>query len=229
MRMNPHILICDDHKSTHEALAIYLCAEDMTFESAFDGEEALQMINTKQYDLIILDLMMPKISGIEVCREIRKKSEVPIIMLTAKGDEVDRIIGLEMGADDYVIKPFSPREIVVRIRNILKRTKVPQHVNEQRICLPDLVVDLDRYEVSICGEVIKLTPKEIEILYLLARDEGKVFAREQILNKVWGYDYLGDTRTVDTQIKRLRQKLPTTESFEIKSIYGVGYKLEVIK
>ncbi len=223
-----HILICDDNISTHEALSVYLKNDGMTYASAYDGEQALNMAKNAQFDLIILDIMMPKLFGTEVCKEIRKLSDVPILMLTAKGEEIDRIVGLEIGADDYVVKPFSPREVVTRIKTILKRSTPKEKPAQKKLAFSDLTIDLDKYEVFICGEKTEFTPKEIEIFYFLAENAGRVFSREQLLNKIWGYDYFGDTRAVDTQIKRLRKKLPENGvSFEIKSIYGVGYKFEV--
>ena len=226
-----HILICDDNIATHEALSVYLKNDGMSYASAYDGEKALDMAKNAQFDLIILDIMMPRLFGTEVCKEIRKFSEVPILMLTAKGEEIDRIVGLEIGADDYVVKPFSPREVVTRIKTILKRItpkETTEKAEQKKLVFSDLTIDLDKYEVFIRGEKTEFTPKEIEIFYYLAENAGRVFSREQLLNKIWGYDYYGDTRAVDTQIKRLRKKLPENGvSFEIKSIYGVGYKFEV--
>lgn len=227
-----HILICDDNVAIHETIATYLRAEGATYVSVYDGEEALRMAKIGTFDLIILDIMMPKLFGTEVCKEIRKFSDVPILMLTAKGEEIDRIIGLEIGADDYVVKPFSPREVVTRIKTILKRSGLKEQVGEKKVekklIFPNLIIDLDKYEVFVYSEKIDFTPKEIEIFYFLAKNPGRVFSREQILSEIWGYDYFGDTRAVDTQIKRLRKKLPEKKlNFKIKSIYGVGYKFEV--
>ncbi len=224
---NIKILICDDHTVTHETIAAYLAQEGMTYESAYDGLEALELFEKQQFDIVILDLMMPKLNGLEVCKTIRKKCDVPIIMLTAKGDEFDKIIGLEIGADDYVTKPFSPREVVTRIKTILKRTKKHEQLNS-RLEKGYLTIDMDRYEVSIRNKVVEMTPKETELLYFLAKNEGIVFTRDQLLNQIWGYDYFGDTRAVDTQIKRIRKKIQNVESsIDIKSVYGVGYKFEV--
>lgn len=224
----PRILICDDNEATHQILSVYLEAEGMRHNSVFNGQSALKKAMSENYDLIVLDVMMPGMSGIEVCCEIRKFSEVPIIMLTGKGEEIDRIVGLEMGADDYVLKPFSPREVVVRIKRILKRLVSLKVTTAKIIALDNLSIDLDRYEVKIAGEKIELTPKELEIFYFLVENQGQVFSREQLLDKIWGYDYYGDTRAVDTQIKRLRKKLGQKDHrFEIKSVYGVGYKFEM--
>ena len=180
-------------------------------------------------DLILLDLMMPKMFGEEVCKEIRKNSDVPIIMLSAKDDTIDKILGLEIGADDYITKPFSPREVVTRIKTVLRRSTTSTLKEECHIKFRDLDINLDAHEVKLKGESIKITPKEMKILYMLASSPGSIFNREHILSEVWGYDYFGDTRVVDTQIKRLRKKLQRDDlSWEIRSVYGVGYKLEVL-
>lgn len=224
------ILISDDQKIIHETLGTYLEAEGYSYISAYDGDQALEMAEKENPDLIILDLMMPKKNGIDVCREIRAKSNVPIIMLTAKGEEIDRILGLELGADDYIIKPFSPREVLARIKAVLRRINDEPKDEKQTIRYDRFEMNLANYEVIIDDQLVPFTPKEVEVLYLLAKNPGRVFTREQILESVWGYDYYGDTRLVDTQIKRIRQKLPQDEcSFSIKSIYGVGYKFEVKK
>lgn len=224
----PHILICDDQPAVHETLGAYLDVEGYTHSDAFDGEQALALVQSKSPDLIILDLMMPKINGMDVCREIRKTSKVPIIMLTAKGEEIDRILGLELGADDYIIKPFSPREVIARVKAVLRRFSEQDEQPATVLRFDNLEINLSHYEVTANGESVPFTPKEVEILYFLASHPGQVFDREQILSKVWGYDYFGDTRAVDTQIKRIRQKLPQEGvSWSIRTVYGVGYKFEV--
>ncbi len=224
------ILICDDQKIIHDTLGAYLESEDYSYISAFDGEKAVELITKENPDLVILDLMMPKKNGIDVCREVRMVSNVPIIMLTAKGEEIDRILGLELGADDYIIKPFSPREVIARIKAVLRRIHEEPKNEIQTLRYDRLEMNLANYEVIIDGVFVPFTPKEVEVLYLLAKSPGRVFTREQILESVWGYDYYGDTRLIDTQIKRIRQKLPQDNcSFSIKSIYGVGYKFEVKK
>ena len=230
MSKQVHILICDDNQAVHDTIGAYLKADGMTYSSAYSGEEALLLARIDEPDLILLDIMMPELFGTEVCREIRKESQVPIIMLTAKGEELDRIGGLEIGADDYIVKPFSPREVVVRIKTILRRVSPSETSSSSNKLFVhgDLRIDLEGYELSIAGQVIPTTPKEIEILWLLATHAGKVLSREQILSSVWGYDYLGDIRAVDTHIKRLRRKLPEeTLDCSLNSIYGVGYKFEV--
>lgn len=225
----PHILICDDDPNVHESLGIYLNAERYPFTSAFNGEEALKKVETDQPDLIILDLMMPKKSGTEVCREIRKTKQTPIIMLTAKGEEIDRVLGLELGADDYIVKPFSPREVIARIKAVLRRF-VEKGTSSSVLRFEGLEINLDNYQIKLNGEVVPCTPKEVEILHLLASNPGQVFDREQILSQIWGYDYIGDTRTVDTHIKRIRHKLVSEEgSWALITVYGVGYKFEVAR
>lgn len=227
------ILICDDNDTVHETIGTYLKNDEMTYISAYDGKEALEKFNVEKPDLVILDLMMPKIFGTEVCKEIRKISNVPIIMLTAKGEEIDRIVGLEIGADDYIVKPFSPREVVTRIKTIFRRVgnaNIDTNLNRKLVTFNNFNVDLDKYEIRLNKEKIDVTPKECQILYLLATNEGRVLSREEILDKVWGYDYFGDTRVVDTQIKRIRKKIPEEgEKWSIKTVYGIGYKFEVLK
>jgi DNA-binding response OmpR family regulator len=228
MALCPLILISDDDPVVHESLSIYLDAEGYAHQSAYDGEEALRMAESEQPDLMILDLMMPKLSGTDVCRTIRKTSKLPIIMLTAKGEEIDRILGLELGADDYIVKPFSPREVLARIRAVLRRFSEPHAEGDSIVRLPMLEINLSNYQVKAAGQVIPCTPKEVEILHMLTGSTGQVFSREQILSRVWGYDYFGDTRTVDTHIKRIRQKLPQEGvPWSLKTVYGVGYKFEV--
>ncbi|ACD52396.1 PhoP family transcriptional regulator [Clostridium botulinum] len=227
------ILICDDNDTVNETIGTYLKNDEMTYISAYDGKEALEKFNAEKPDLVILDLMMPKIFGTEVCKEIRKISNVPIIMLTAKGEEIDRIVGLEIGADDYIVKPFSPREVVTRIKTIFRRVgnaNIDTNLNRKLVTFNNFNIDLDKYEIRLNKEKIDVTPKECQILYLLATNEGRVLSREEILDKVWGYDYFGDTRVVDTQIKRIRKKIPEEgEKWSIKTVYGIGYKFEVLK
>lgn len=221
------ILIADDDPVVHESLGIYLKSEGYEPVDVFDGEAAVSAA-TEDISLCVLDVMMPGKSGIEVCKEIRKSSQLPIIMLTAKGEEVDRIVGLELGADDYIVKPFSPREVVARIKAVLRRTQEQQEGDGSALHFNELSIDLKSYAVILRGEPVICTPKEIEILHMLASNPGQVFTREQLLNRVWGYDFAGETRTVDTHIKRIRAKLDNTNlGWSIKTIYGVGYKFEV--
>ena len=232
MKKTTHILICDDQPILHETLGAYLSAEGYTHASAYDGAEALRLAFDDKPDLMLLDIMMPVMSGIDVCREVRKTSRVPIIMLTARGEEFDRVLGLEIGADDYIVKPFSQREVVARIKAVLRRMELPGEAAEEgdddALRFDRLEIDLARYEVRVDGEIAAFTPKEVEVLHLLASHPGVVMGREAILSQVWGYDFYGDTRAVDTQIKRIRAKLPSEGvSWNIRSIYGVGYKFEV--
>lgn len=224
----PLILIADDDPVVHESLGLYLDGENYQHLSAYDGEEALKLFHEKSPDLIILDLMMPKKSGTVVCQEIRTESSVPIIMLTAKGEEVDRVVGLELGADDYIVKPFSPREVIARIKAVFRRLHEGSSGEKKSIVrYPGLEISLDNYQVSIDGKSVTFTPKEVEILYLLASNPGQVFDRETILSRIWGYDYFGDTRTVDTHIKRIRQKIDAEDhAYSLLTVYGVGYKFE---
>ncbi len=223
------ILVADDDPNVHESLGIYI--KDAGYEAVdvYDGAAAVAAAASPGIALCVLDIMMPVLSGIDACKEIRKTSRVPIIMLTAKGEEIDRILGLELGADDYIVKPFSPREVVTRIKAVLRRTNEQQQQNEEGcVAYDSLVIDIKSYTVTLRGQSIVCTPKEIEILYMLASNPGQVFTREQLLNKVWGYDFAGETRTVDTHIKRIRAKLDNTGlNWSIKTIYGVGYKFEV--
>lgn len=228
--MNRTILIADDHEGILDILKSYITKEGFTPILAHDGEEALKLFTEYSPLLLLLDVMMPKKDGFEVCREIRHTSNVPIIMITAKGEDGDRIMGLDNGADDYVVKPFSPGEVMARIRAILRRLDLSEEEKKDIIQFPGLELNISDYEVKINGQAINLTKKEIEILWLLATKPGKVFSRDNLLNSIWGYDYFGDARTVDTHIKRLRAKLDiSTETFDwdIKTIWGVGYKFEV--
>lgn len=224
---NHTVLICDDNIAIHSSLTSYLKAEGIDVVSVFDGESALQELRFRRVDVILLDVMLPGIDGYEVCREIRKYSDVHIIMLSARGEELDRIVGLEVGADDYVSKPFSPREVVIRIKKALKRLQPKQE--PKILTLAELTIHPDSYEVYVNGKKIDMTSKEIDVLSFMVSNVGRALTREHILNAAWGYEYYGDTRVVDTLIKRLRQKLPKDGvHFVIRSIYGVGYKIEEI-
>ena len=226
------ILICDDDTIIHQSLSLYLDNEEFLHDSAYDGRQAIDMIAKEHYDLMLLDQMMPGMTGMEVCQTVRRTSQLPIIMLTARGEEIDRILGLEMGADDYIVKPFSPREVVSRIKAVLRRTNAGAAVQEEKLTTVrygTLEIQPERYSVRLGGQAVACTPREVELLYLLASHPGRVFDREQILSRIWGYDFFGDTRTVDTHIKRLRQKLACDEMgnlWDIITVYGVGYKFE---
>ncbi len=230
MSSTPHILICDDDPIVHESLRLYFDNEHYTHSDAYDGNESLQLAIQDKPDLILLDVMMPGMNGLDVCRELRKTITTPIIILTAKGEEIDRVLGLELGADDYIVKPFSPREVVARIKAVLRRTEsLQEHSPSTQILRFDgLEINIENYSVRVNSEQIPFTPKEVEILHLLAMKPGTVMSREQIINQVWGDNFDGDLRTIDTHIKRIRQKI-TYEGckWNISTVYGVGYKFEV--
>ena len=222
------VLICDDNPALQKSLSGYYEAENMEVLYAASGEDALQLLADEKIDLLVLDIMLPGMSGTDVCLEIRKTSNLPIIMLSAKSEEIDRIVGLEVGADDYVTKPFSPREVVIRSRKLLRRSASAE--NEKKYTLAELTVLPDSYEVYINEQRVPLASKEFEVLRYLVSHAGKAMTREHIINAVWGYEYAGDPRIVDTLIKRLRHKLfaaaETEVHFAITTIFGVGYKLE---
>lgn len=227
--MNKYLLIADDNEGILDILKTYVSKEGFLPITARDGEEAVQKFEEYKPNLLLLDVMMPKKDGFKVCQEIRQSSNVPIIMITAKGEDGDRIMGLDIGADDYIVKPFSPGEVMARIRAVLRRLDISEQQSDNLISHPGLSINLSDYEVMMHNESINLTKKEIEILWILASNPGKVFSRDNLLNSVWGYEYYGDARTVDTHIKRLRSKLNISESnpWDIKTIWGVGYKFEV--
>ena len=227
--MNKYLLIADDNEGILDILKTYVTKEGFLPIIAHDGVEALKKFMEYRPLLLLLDVMMPKKDGFTVCQEIRQSSNVPIIMITAKGEDGDRIMGLDIGADDYIVKPFSPGEVMARIRAVLRRLDISEEQREDIIVHPGLKINILDYEVLIEGQNINLTKKEIEILWILASNPGKVFSRDNLLNSVWGYEYFGDARTVDTHIKRLRAKINVNESFrwDIKTIWGVGYKFEV--
>ena len=220
------ILICDDEAGIHESLRLYLERDGFSVHSVYRGDEVVQAFLDLAPDLIILDIMMPGKTGTEVCGEIRAQSNVPIIMLTAKSEEVDRLLGFELGADDYIVKPFSPREVVSRIHVIFRRLEMAPDA-EGALIIGNTRVDLKCYDVEFNGTHIILSPKEVEIVHMLASHPRQVFTREQLLDSIWGFDFDGDTRVVDTTIKRIRKKMPEESSIAIKSIYGVGYRAEI--
>ena len=226
------ILVVDDEKPISDIISFNLENEGYAIEKAYYGEQALEVFEKSQPDLVILDLMLPKMDGLEVCREIRKQSAVPVIMLTAKDSEIDKVLGLELGADDYVTKPFSNRELIARVKANLRRNLVkepePQEVNKNEIVVGDLVIHQDAYIISKHGEEIELTHREFELLHYLARHIGQVMTREHLLETVWDYDYFGDVRTVDVTIRRLREKIEDIPSHPtyIVTRRGVGYLLK---
>jgi two-component system response regulator ResD len=222
------ILVADDDESIVELITLYLRKDGFDVITARDGGEALRKISQHSPDLVLLDIMMPVKDGWEVCREIRQRDRLPVIMLTARSEDYDKILGLELGADDYITKPFNPRELVARVRAVLRRSR--QESGEPRLLqYRNLVINLDEFMVTKEGQPVPLTRKELELLWLLAGRPNQVFSREQLLSRIWGYDYTGDTRTVDTHIKRLRRKLGSGESWDIKTVWSVGYKFEVDK
>ena len=222
------ILIADDEQGIHESLRIYLTREGYEVYSVFRGDDVMEAFNQMRPDLVILDIMMPGRSGTAVCADIRAVSMTPIIMLTAKGEEVDKLLGFALGADDYIVKPFSPREVVSRIAVIFRRMNQMESSPESGILsLGNTRIDLKCYEVYVNNERVFLSTKEVEILHLMASHPRQVFTREQLLDNIWGFDFDGDPRVVDTSIKRIRKKLPEDTSVVLKSVYGVGYKAEI--
>lgn len=224
------MLIADDNRQITSILEEYAKSEGFDVKIAFDGKEAIEVFKKHNPDIVLLDVMMPQIDGFEVCREIRKKSNTPIIMITARGEDFERIMGLDIGADDYIVKPFSPGEVMARVRAIMRRIIPDDNNHDQVFEYDNLRINMDDYIVTIDNNNISLTKKEIELLWTLASNKNKVFTRDNLLNSLWGYDYYGDNRTVDSHIKRLRSKLDEFEhnNWEIKTIWGVGYKFEVL-
>ena len=225
------ILIVDDDNNIAELISLYLIKECFETKICNDGESAINTFDTFEPNLVLLDLMLPGIDGYQVCREIRTKSQVPIIMLSAKGEVFDKVLGLEMGADDYMEKPFDSKELVARVKAVLRRYK-PQTQeaapsDDKVVRYPDLEINMTNYSVTYMGERVDMPPKELELLYFLAASPNHVFTREQLLDQIWGYEYIGDTRTVDVHIKRLREKLSDHENWRLATIWGIGYKFEV--
>ncbi|WP_175286643.1 response regulator transcription factor [Bacillus thermotolerans] len=230
------ILIVDDEERIRRLLRMYLERENYQVDEAEDGETALDLALNKEYDCILLDIMMPGKDGIEVCKELREKKATPVIMLTAKGEEANRVQGFEVGTDDYIVKPFSPREVVLRVKALLRRSSPTTYLqtntaSKDLIVYPHLTIDNDAHRVTADGEEVNLTPKEYELLYFLAKAPDKVFDREHLLKEVWHYEFFGDLRTVDTHVKRLREKLNKVSEKAAKmivTVWGVGYKFEVV-
>lgn len=224
------ILVADDDKNICELIRLYLEKEGYTVVLAHDGEMAVEKFNAETPDLILLDIMMPRLDGWQVCREIRKKANTPIIMITAKGETFDKVLGLELGADDYVVKPFDTKEIVARIKAVLRRSVsgAPAAKETKEVTFDKLVVNMTRYELKVNGKVIDAPPKELELLFHLASNPNRVYTRDQLLDEVWGFEYYGDSRTVDVHVKRLREKLEgVSDQWSLKTVWGVGYKFEV--
>lgn len=223
------ILVVDDDKNICELLRLYLEKEGYTVAISNEGEEALAKFNAINPDLILLDIMLPTLDGWQVCREIRKTSNVPIIMLTAKGETFDKVLGLELGADDYVVKPFDTKEVIARVKAVLRRIgNTAPAAEHKEVNYDKLSVNMTRYELKVDGKVIDTPPKELELLFHLASNPNRVYTRDQLLDEVWGFEYYGDSRTIDVHVKRLREKLEgVSDKWSLKTVWGVGYKFEV--
>lgn len=229
MGVKQKILIVDDDSNIAELIFLYLTKECFEVKIAEDGNEALDAFKQFHPDLVLLDLMLPGIDGYQVCREIRKTSPVPVIMMSAKGEVFDKVLGLELGADDYIVKPFDTKELVARVKAVLRRIQSGNSEESEFpdiIKYPDLIINFSNYSVTYQGRPLDMPPKELELLHLLAASPNQVFTREQLLEQLWGYDYAGDTRTVDVHIKRLRDKLNDHETWAISTVWGIGYKFE---
>ena len=232
MAAKQKVLVVDDDLNVAELIALCLTKECFESKIVTDGEQVLHEFNLFHPNLIILDLMLPGMDGYQICREIRHFSDIPIIMLSAKDETFDKVLGLELGADDYIIKPFDPKELTARVRAVLRRCQsaaaspVP---GEKSVSYPDLTVNLSNYSVTYLGNTIDMPPKELELLYFLASSPNQVFTREQLLDHIWGYEYMGDTRTVDVHIKRLREKIKDHSHWSLSTVWGIGYKFEVKK
>ena len=221
------ILIVDDDKHITELIALYLNKEGYETKAVHTGKKAVEEFSSYSPHLVLLDLMLPEKDGYQVCREIRAISAVPVIMLTAKGETFDKVLGLELGADDYIVKPFDPKELLARVKAVLRRYEVKETDSGlKQIVYPNLTINPSTYIVTYHGETLELPPKEFELLYFLASHPNQVFKREQLLNRVWEYDFMGDTRTIDVHIKRIREKMPYEDTWSVKTIWGVGYKFE---
>ena len=230
MASKQKILIVDDDTNIAELISLYLTKECYEVKIVTDGEQALQVFDSFAPNLILLDLMLPGIDGYQVCREIRTRSNTPIIMLSAKGEIFDKVLGLELGADDYMIKPIDSKELVARVKAVLRRFQParPETGSESKIVqYPDLIINQTNYSVIYQGHTVEMPPKELELLYFLASSPNQVFTREQLLDHIWGYEYIGDTRTVDVHIKRLREKIKDHDSWRLATVWGIGYKFEV--
>ena len=227
--MKTKILLVDDDPNIRQLVNLYLEKEGFEVEMADRGDTAVEKFKTFAPNLILLDLMLPGMDGWQVCREVRKTSNVPIIMLTAKDETFDKVLGLELGADDYMVKPFDTKELVARIKAVLRRFQNADAPASKELSFPGLTINIGQYTVTYMGKELEMPPKELELLYFLASNPGMVFTREQLLEQVWGYDYFGDSRTVDVHVKRLREKLTDGEKmgWQIKTVWGVGYKFEV--
>lgn len=224
------MLIAEDDINIQDLLKMYMSKEDFEVETASNGGEALVKFRVQKPDIVLLDIMMPGLDGWEVCRSIRKESNVPVIMLTARGETTDKVTGLEIGADDYIVKPFEMTEVIARVNAVLRRYSPGEASLENDMCImmDKLVINMESYQLTVDGEQMDIPPKEIELLYFLAKNANRVFTRDQLLDQVWGFEYFGDTRTVDVHVKRLREKLKdVSEEWALKTVWGVGYKFEI--
>lgn len=222
------VLIVDDDKNICDLLRLYLEKEGYSVILSHDGEEAVVKFNALKPDIVLLDVMLPGLDGWQVCREIRKKSNIPILMITAKSDTFDKVLGLELGADDYIVKPFDSKEVIARIKAVVRRTgQSPAEMGVREVRYDKLSVNMTRYELKVDGKVVDAPPKELELLFYLASNPNRVYTRDQLLDEVWGFEYYGDSRTIDVHIKRLREKLEgVSDKWELKTVWGVGYKFE---
>ncbi len=225
---NEKILVVDDDINICELLRLYLAKEGFSVTICNDGASAVALSDSETFDMILLDIMLPRLDGWQVCREVRKKSNVPIIMLTAKSETFDKILGLELGADDYISKPFDTKEVIARVKAVLRRTSNDDAAAVQEVSFDRLTINLTNYELVVDGKQIDTPPKELELIYHLASNPNRVYTRDQLLDEVWGFDYYGDSRTVDVHVKRLREKLENvSDRWTLKTVWGVGYKFEV--
>lgn len=222
--MDRTIYIIDDDPNIAELSELYLVKEGFKVKCFYSGSSGLEAIRSNPPELILLDIMMPKMDGYEVLKEVRRFSRLPVIMLTAKGETFDKVLGLELGADDYIVKPFDAKEMIARVKAVMRRYGETEDT-EQLIILPGLTINMDEFTVLYHGEQLQMPPKELELLYFLAKNPNRVYTREQLLDQIWGYDFFGDSRTVDVHIKRIREKFIHKDSWEIKTVWGVGYKL----
>lgn len=222
------VLIVDDDKNICDLLRLYLEKEGYSVILSHDGEEAVVKFNALKPDIVLLDVMLPGLDGWQVCREIRKKSNIPILMITAKSDTFDKVLGLELGADDYIVKPFDSKEVIARIKAVVRRNgQSPAEMEVREVRYDKLSVNMTRYELKVDGKVVDAPPKELELLFYLASNPNRVYTRDQLLDEVWGFEYYGDSRTIDVHIKRLREKLEgVSDKWELKTVWGVGYKFE---
>jgi len=227
MFSNKTILVADDDKNICELLRLYLEKDGFKVVTVYDGKQAIDNALTGEYSAVILDIMMPVADGIEALKTIRRSSDIPVIMLTAKGETIDKVLGLEFGADDYIVKPFEPKELIARLKAVLRRTEQSSE-SDSSVSFDKLNINMNKYELRVDGKTVDIPPKELELLYYLCSNPNIVFTRDQLLNVVWGYDYYGDSRTVDVHVKRLREKIDgISDNWQLKTVWGVGYKFEV--